>query len=58
MIKFEICNGNGGVFYTSITGNVWASGAESSAKTLTNLINKSLKDNCMERQSDFFISSM
>jgi hypothetical protein len=40
----EIFNGNGGVFYTSITGNVWASGAESSAKTLTNLINKSLKD--------------
>ena len=40
----EIFNGNGGVFYTSITGNVWASGAESSAKTLTNLINKSLKE--------------
>ena len=39
-----IFNGNGGVFYTSITGNVWASGAESSAKSLANLINKSLKE--------------
>jgi hypothetical protein len=40
----EIFNGNGGVFYTSITGNVWASGAESSAKSLANLINKSLEE--------------
>ena len=39
-----IFNGNGGVFYTSITGNVWASGAESSAKSLANLINKSLEE--------------
>jgi ribosomal protein S18 acetylase RimI-like enzyme len=40
----EIFNGNGGVFYTSITGNVWASGAESSAKSLAKLINKSLEE--------------
>ena len=40
----EIFNGNGGVFYTSITGNVWASGAESSAKSLAKLINKSLAE--------------
>lgn len=40
----EIFNGNGGVFYTSITGNVWASGAESSAKSLAKLINNSLAE--------------
>ncbi len=40
----NIFKGNGGVFYTSITGNVWASGSETSAKSLTNLINKSLNE--------------
>jgi hypothetical protein len=40
----EIFTGNGGVFYTPNTGNVWASGAETSAKSLSNLINKSLEE--------------
>jgi hypothetical protein len=40
----NIFKGLGGVFYTLITGNVWASGSETSAKNLTNLINKSLKE--------------
>ena len=40
----NIFKGLGGVFYTLITGNVWASGAETSAKSLANLINKSLKE--------------
>jgi hypothetical protein len=40
----NIFKGLGGVFYTLITGNVWASGSETSAKSLANLINKSLKE--------------
>jgi hypothetical protein len=40
----NIFKGLGGVFYTLITGNVWASGAEKSARSLANLINKSLKE--------------
>ena len=40
----EIFTGNGGVFYTPNTGNVWASGTEGKAKILANLINKSLEE--------------
>ena len=40
----EIFTGNGGVFYVTNTGNVWASGTESKAKILANLINKSLSE--------------
>ena len=40
----KIMDGNGGVYYVLKFGNVWASGKQNSAKSLANLINKSLKE--------------
>jgi hypothetical protein len=37
----QIMEGNGGIYYVLKFGNVWASGKQSSAKTLANYINKS-----------------
>lgn len=40
----QIMEGNGGIYYVLKFGNVWASGKQSSAKTLANYINKSRKE--------------
>ena len=40
----QIMEGNGGIYYVLKFGNVWASGKQTSAKTLANYINKSRKE--------------
>ena len=40
----QIMEGNGGIYYVLKFGNVWASGKQTSAKTLSNYINKSRKE--------------
>jgi hypothetical protein len=40
----QIMEGNGGIYYVLKFGNVWASGKQSSAKTLAGYINKSRKE--------------
>lgn len=40
----KIMDGNGGIYYVLKFGNVWASGKQTSAKTLSNYINKSRKE--------------
>ena len=40
----KIMEGNGGIYYVLKFGNVWASGKQTSAKTLSSYINKSRKE--------------